>query len=170
MSKILDLAKKLKALADQGVGGEKQNAQAKLDELIKKHGIDPGQLESDKVTARIFEFKQGEKDIVAHVIWIVGNNIKLFGHRDKEDTACIADITDIQFVEIQFMLDLYLTAWREELKLFRKAFIHKNNLYFTGEVEEAARPKPLSLAERIKLEQMTRAIDEQKRTKRITNG
>lgn len=37
-------AKKLKALADRGVGGEKQNAKDLLDRLIKKYDLKPGEI------------------------------------------------------------------------------------------------------------------------------
>lgn len=37
--KILEKARKLKALADRGVGGEKENAQRMLEEYMKKHGL-----------------------------------------------------------------------------------------------------------------------------------
>lgn len=38
MDKKRELLQKLKALADRGVGGEKVNAQRKLDEYMRKHG------------------------------------------------------------------------------------------------------------------------------------
>ena len=42
---ILLLAKKLKELADRGIGGEKQNAEKKLKMLMSKYGITPEMLE-----------------------------------------------------------------------------------------------------------------------------
>lgn len=38
-SKYLELAKKIKALADRGVGGEKINAAAMLELHMTRHGI-----------------------------------------------------------------------------------------------------------------------------------
>ncbi len=48
MSKIITLAKKLHALAERGVGGEKINAEYKLKELCQKHNISLDDLESEE--------------------------------------------------------------------------------------------------------------------------
>lgn len=39
MEKYIELAKKLKELADRGTGGEKVNAEQQLTRLMEKHGI-----------------------------------------------------------------------------------------------------------------------------------
>lgn len=43
----LELIKKIKALAEQGTGGEKYNAQQKLEELMKKYNISNDDLAVD---------------------------------------------------------------------------------------------------------------------------
>ena len=43
--KYLELARKLKALADKGIDGEKYNAQKQLDKIMKKYGIRMEDLE-----------------------------------------------------------------------------------------------------------------------------
>ena len=43
-----ELLKKLQALAERGVGGEKEGAERKLKELIKKYGIEEDGLLEDK--------------------------------------------------------------------------------------------------------------------------
>lgn len=50
-----ELLKKLQALAERGVGGEKETAERKLRELIKKYNIDEAELAEDKL--KEFEFK-----------------------------------------------------------------------------------------------------------------
>ena len=42
------LLNKLKALAERGVGGEKETAQRKLQELMEKYEIDENDLSDDK--------------------------------------------------------------------------------------------------------------------------
>ena len=44
MNKV-ELVKKLRALAENGCGGEKINAQKKLDELMAKYGITDDELD-----------------------------------------------------------------------------------------------------------------------------
>lgn len=49
-AKRLELLKKLKALADNGVGGERENAQAMLDKLLAKYDISAETLSDDEVS------------------------------------------------------------------------------------------------------------------------
>lgn len=50
-----ELLKKLQALAERGVGGERETAERKLKELIKKYGIEEEELNEDKIID--FDFK-----------------------------------------------------------------------------------------------------------------
>ena len=43
-----ELLKKLQALAERGVGGEKETAERKLKQLIEKYGIEEAELSDDK--------------------------------------------------------------------------------------------------------------------------
>lgn len=54
-----ELLKKLQALAERGVGGEKETAERKLKQLIKKYGIEEAELSEDKIME--FEFKYHNK-------------------------------------------------------------------------------------------------------------
>lgn len=54
-----ELLKKLQALAERGVGGEKETAERKLKQLIKKNGIEEAELSEDKIME--FEFKYHNK-------------------------------------------------------------------------------------------------------------
>lgn len=53
--KNLELMKKLQVLAERGVDGEKEGAQRKLEELMKKYNIEEEDLYNDKIED--FEFK-----------------------------------------------------------------------------------------------------------------
>lgn len=54
-----ELLKKLQALAERGVGGEKETAERKLKQLIKKYGIEEAELSEDKILD--FDFKYRNK-------------------------------------------------------------------------------------------------------------
>ena len=49
MSKILELARKFYELAKQGEGGEKINAQKKLDEIMLEHNLNIEDVEGEEV-------------------------------------------------------------------------------------------------------------------------
>lgn len=55
MDKKKELLKKLQALAERGVGGEKETAERKLRQLMEKYGIDEMEFAEDKLEE--FEFK-----------------------------------------------------------------------------------------------------------------
>ena len=47
--KKVELMKKLQRLAERGVGGEKEDAQKKLQQLMKKYDIEESDLSNDKL-------------------------------------------------------------------------------------------------------------------------
>ena len=64
-----ELLRKLRALAERGVGGERQNAQKKLDELIKKYNISDEELEDE--VAELYHFKYRGKRESALLVQIM---------------------------------------------------------------------------------------------------
>ena len=59
------LLNKLKALAERGVGGEKETAQRKLQELMEKYEIDENDLSDDKKEKYQFKYKnEFEKKLI----------------------------------------------------------------------------------------------------------
>lgn len=133
--KALELAKKLKALADKGTGGEKENAQVHLDRLLKQHGITLEDLERDVQNWYPFKIKKGQMQMfvvmVAHVCsletrWIQGGDKKL------TQILCTAS----EALELQAKFDFYWRAYTEELDIFKRAFVMKHELWANGTFEE----------------------------------
>lgn len=74
-----ELLKKLQALAERGVGGERETAERKLKELIKKYGIEEEELNEDKIID--FDFKyhsEWEKKLLRQLFY------KMFGKAYRE--------------------------------------------------------------------------------------
>lgn len=55
MNNKAELLKKLKALVDRGIDGEKVNAEKKLKELMRKYDISENELIEDKITTVAFK-------------------------------------------------------------------------------------------------------------------
>jgi hypothetical protein len=53
-NKILDKAKKLKELADRGIGGEKDNAKVMLEKWMLKHNITMNELEGHTINDTVY--------------------------------------------------------------------------------------------------------------------
>lgn len=68
------LLQKLKALADKGIGGEKQNAERMLNSLMAKYGISEAELSEDKIIEAKFTYRgETQKTILAQIIYMVTN-------------------------------------------------------------------------------------------------
>ena len=64
--KKIDLLKKLKTLAEQGIGGEKETAQKKLEQLMQKYNVEEQELSDDVVERYEFRYHgEFEKKTVA---------------------------------------------------------------------------------------------------------
>lgn len=128
MTKHLDTIRKLRALAQRGIGGEKYNAQVKLRELMVKYGITEEQLESDKVEFVLINTDGTDMQwrLCAQIIYSVlgpdakvskyGGGFYVFSNRAA---AC----------EIQAKFDFYWSAFMVDCDLLLHAFINRNNIF-----------------------------------------
>lgn len=135
MSKHIDLAKKLKALADKGVGGEKTNAEAMLKELMKKHGISLTDIEDEKIEDYYFTLEENEFSLWRQIVGHVNNSIIVYGKFPKSlmkkynlTGNYMIQCTASEYIEIEAKNNFYQRLYLEELGVFYKAFIMANHL------------------------------------------
>lgn len=131
-SSIIDLLKKLKALADRGVGGEKENAQQMLQRLMDKHGISLEDIEGEVKRRRDFFISDEQMKFFKQVVGsVVGREYVYKSRRgDRRKKKLIAlDLTDADYIEIDAKFDFFWKAWEKDVLLFYKAFVQKNHLY-----------------------------------------
>lgn len=134
MDKI-ELLNKIKALADNGVGGEKQNATKLLADLMQKYNIGENELQTEVL--HDFEFKFSgvyAKELAHQVLYsIIGNldNSKGFfiavtyGGKKKNIIRC----TNAEFIEFQAKYKFYKYHFLKDLDIFYDAFVEKNDIY-----------------------------------------
>lgn len=136
--KILKLARKLNALADRGVGGEKENAQAQLERIMKQHGLSYEDINGTEIISQIFTVGKYRR-LFIQVVVSVSNEIKVFGHKGTKQKL-ILDCTAEQMVEVQSKFDFYKKAFQREFEdyetTFFEAFVQRNKLYSDAEPEE----------------------------------
>ena len=86
------LLNKLKALAERGVGGEKETAQRKLQELMEKYEIDENDLSDDKKEKYQFKYKnEFEKKLIKQIELLRKNGLKECIHiqeEEEKDLSC----------------------------------------------------------------------------------
>ena len=79
MNKHIELAKKLKALADKGIGGEKVNAEKMLNDLLKKHNITIEDVEGEKTENYFFKVKPEDSNLFIQIVKRVRYDLKVYG-------------------------------------------------------------------------------------------
>lgn len=133
--KHIELAKKLKALADKGIGGEKINAEKMLSLLLKKHKLIIDDIEGEKTENYFFKIKKGDARLLNQIVKRVNHNLSLYGEfpakkvkqlglKGNYMTTCTA----FEFIEIESMFDIYQKLYNSELNIFYSAFLKANDL------------------------------------------
>jgi hypothetical protein len=125
--------KKLQALAERGVGGEKDTAEKMLQKLLKKNGISTlAELEEDKVEYFLFSYngKHEIKLLKQCMYKVLGHSdhttyFRSRGTRQKIGIYC----TKAQKIEIELEFEFYRNVFYEELNNFMSAFIQAQEIF-----------------------------------------
>lgn len=151
MSSPIERMKKILALARRGVGGEKETAQAMLAKLLAKYEMSIEDLETDTQPAALREFKfatEHERRLLHQVIARVLGTRSPEVWRRRGKKILIADLTPLQFAEVDVRYTAYRTALRKELSKATErvllAFIHSNDLgVASSDDDESVEPRDL---------------------------
>ena len=135
MSKHIELAKKLKALADRGVDGEKYNAEQKLKDLLKKHNLTLEDIEGESILEHFFTLNEQHHSLWFQIIKKVNYDIKCYGPIEKSKVKqyklagnYIIESTVSDYIEIEAKFNFYKDLYEKESKVFYDAFIQANGL------------------------------------------
>lgn len=157
MNKHIELAKKLKALADKGVGGEKVNAEKMLNDLLKKHNITIEDVEGEKTENYFFKVKPEDSNLFIQIVKRVRYDLKVYGEvpakkikelhlKGNYFTTCTA----FEFIEIRTMFDHYTELYKKELDIFFGAFLTANDLLAKPPKSEQLTIRDLTPEEQLK--------------------
>lgn len=140
--KILNLAKKLQALAERGTGGEKENAEIMLAKLAEKYSIDLKDLQSVKKQHRIFKFDENNNFHKKFVQQVIASVIGAadFYYAGLIHNNWAVEISDVEYIEISEKLEFYWPAFLNDLEIFYTAFIQKNELYLKADPDKIPQP------------------------------
>lgn len=155
MSKYLDLAKKLQALADRGIGGEKINAEKKLRELMAKHNISEFDLSDDKIEEFFFKIEdKEEKTILYQLTKLINKDIKVYFWDKKEIRKykfkgnVEIDTTKLNYIRIAYEFPIYVREYKKAKELLMYAFLRKNNLLLPRSEENEPTEEEIKFAEK----------------------
>lgn len=133
VSNKAELLRKVKALADRGVGGEKEGAQAILARLMEKYGITEADIEEERRTTVFFSYSQEiERRLLNQIIYMVTGSsghgcVGAYTNRPRKKMG--ADVTAAERLEIEANYEFFKEALKKELEIFLAAFAHKNRLF-----------------------------------------
>lgn len=159
MAKYIELAKKLKELADKGVGGERMNAQQQLHRLMEKHGFTIDDIESETEALRDFFVSIDGVRLYGQIVaTVLGQNVHFVTDEKKPMVFSIVTTASIH-IEIQSKFDFYYKLYSDELRIFFSAFVGANGLF-----PKDATPDPFNkfsweqMEEQIRIEQMKKLV------------
>lgn len=168
-----ELLKKLQALADRGVGGEKDAAKAKLDRLIKKYGIDMAELDDDREEPHEFHYHtKHEKKLIIQLFYKIvpdwSNKVFTFSYGKGSKTTIGIYCTKAQAIQIGVEYDFYRQLWEEELDFFLNCFIQKHSIFSMDPKD--AKESTMSRAERLRMASIINGLQDKTMTARLPDA
>lgn len=132
--KALEKLGKIKALAERGVGGEKETALRMYKELMEKYDISEEEAEMaiTDIEQRWFSYRtQPEKRLLSQIFYKVTRDANHFEYKGKykRRKKVAVNCTEIEALEIQLLFDFYREELEKEISVTVEAFIMRNHLY-----------------------------------------
>ena len=178
---ILERLRKMKALADRGVGGERENAERLLAEIAAEHGINLAELEEVKLDDFYVTLKESWKwKMLSQLCALKRQELKmegasLEGHRMStwkcrgKNLYSVSKCTKAEWLELMAKFEVLARAYKRQQEDFYHAFLMANDLLLEPDDEA----KPLSREERSRLfriAQMSMGIEKSQLNKQLTVG
>ena len=167
--------KKLYALALRGVGGERVQAQAILEKLLKKYAISLEELDEQAVNEYHLEYHGKEQEkLLKQTIYKVTDDSRSFFNLCYTASGCkckttlVVRCTAAQKVEIEFLFDFYKRVWEKEREALLLAFIQKHAIF--GNLKEGEKAAELTPEELEKLHALMRGLSDEQPLKQLTDG
>ena len=134
---IIEQLRKIDALAESGVAGERENAQSLLESLCRKYGVDRDSLLSGETKTFKFVVTKARdftlfKQCCFHVLQVT--EIKYRKRRE----AVWMDMTQAEAIDLRACHLHYRRLYREEEELLYEAFVARNRIYGPASDENEA--------------------------------
>lgn len=169
--RILRKLERVRALAERGVDGERENAERTLAALMARYGITEEELEDDRVETHWIAYRtEHERKLLHQLAYMYLGRGHTFGcvgrytnrKRKKVGVECTAAV----YIEIEADYEFYRQALAEEMDIFYSAFVQKNNLYPTPELA-GDDEEEIDLVRAAKVAAMAAGIDHRTRHKAL---
>ena len=170
-SKKIELIKKVKALADRGVGGEKEDAAKLLEKLMKKYGIEEADISEDIEEIQSFSYHgEFEHRLLLQIFYKhfpdIRGRVRTLPYGKGSRSTFFISCTKAQGIEIAIEFDFCRELWKEEVNFFYQAFITKHDIYPQKAYEH---PSELSLKDSYRMAMMMQGLSDKTLRPRISN-
>lgn len=130
--KITEKLKKIKALAERGVGGEKETAMKLYENLKARYELEDEEIMQDALTIHWFGYaNELEEELLRQVFYKVTGDKGCYAYQGKykrrKKRGC--ECTEIEAVEITLLFNFYREELKRELETFMIGFRIGNNLF-----------------------------------------
>ena len=127
------LAAKLKNLADSGSPGERELAQKRLKEIMKKYHLTESEVVSEEVSYHDIRFRYPwEQKLLWQIGYMVLNSPDSYsrkGPSNRPRKLVLFYCTDAQAAEIEYLFSYYRNLFQKELDTLVSAFVQKHQLF-----------------------------------------
>ena len=125
--KLKSKAKKLKALADRGIGGEKESAIKMYKEFMEKNGLNDSDIDPS-VNNRKFRVKNYDDSLILTNVIL---SVNPFSKPISTELFIEAELDLEDFNEVKEKFRYFIKLYRIEKELLNMAFFSKHNSFFT---------------------------------------
>ncbi len=167
-----EFLRKIKALADQGIGGEKSNAESLLMKKLKQLGISFSDLEvllsNKELSWHDFSFKKSKyksdhdlsfffKIICVQVFGKITKSKDIISYPHRKNYYSVK-LSHEEYINFSIQVDLYMRAIIKDLDVFQYSFLLKNDLLLKRDESDSYIPSKEDLAFHRKAMHMSEGI------------
>jgi hypothetical protein len=167
-NKILELAKKIKALAEKGNGGERNAAKEKLERICQKYNISDSELSISEETKNYYIVinDKNERDLLINVSCMI-LDVPGFKWKEKNNCICI-HITQSEYENINNAFEYYRDMYNDYKRYLMQGiisrhaigYIPKHQTYTQENIQQDIQPTPPEDVKKEEKEQKTEGNDD----------
>jgi hypothetical protein len=124
IEKLKSRAKKLKALADRGIEGEKDTARRMYEDFIKKHNLEDN---DEGTNVRILKIKYADDMLILFNVIL---SVNPFSKPVYEKNYIRVELDKEDYTEVKCKYRHFVKLWRIEKELLTMSFFSKHNVHF----------------------------------------
>ena len=164
----------VRALAQKGVGGEKENAERILADLMARYGITDADLEESREETYFIRYGTPyERRLLYQLAYMhlgpghAGGVVGKYTNRPRKKVAITC--TPANYIEIEADYEFYRKALAEDMDLLYSAFINKNDLFPPPELagEPSDDEDEFDIVRAVKIATMAESLDRRQRLKAL---